>query len=144
VLAASYQTGYRLAMIWAGAGVFWIAARAEVSGLPAGTYQDAAWRIAYIAMALSMAVGMLTVLFSKEPAHVLLTPARGLREWLQVAVVAPFSEFVRRYRWHAVLLLALMAPTASATSSWASWPTRFMWTWVTPKKRWLPSPNCTA
>lgn len=108
VLAASYQTGYRLAMIWAGAGVFWIAARAEVSGLPAGSYQDAAWRIAYIAMALSMTVGMVTVLFSKEPAHLVLPPARGLREWLQVAVVAPFSEFVRRYRWHAVLLLALI------------------------------------
>ena len=28
-LAAAYQTGYRLAMIWAGAGVLWIAARAE-------------------------------------------------------------------------------------------------------------------
>ena len=108
VLAASYQTGYRLAMIWAGAGVFWIAARAEVSGLPAGTYQDAAWGIAYIAMALSMSVGMVTVLFSKEPPHTELPPAHNLREWLQVAVVAPFSEFVRRYRWHAVLLLALI------------------------------------
>jgi PAT family beta-lactamase induction signal transducer AmpG len=30
-LAATYQTGYRLAMIWAGAGVLWIAARAEVA-----------------------------------------------------------------------------------------------------------------
>ena len=108
VLAASYQTGYRLAMIWAGAGVFWIAARAEASGLPAGSYQDAAWRVAYVAMALSMAVGMLTVLFSKEPAHVELPPARGLREWLQVAVIAPFAEFISRYRWHAVLLLALI------------------------------------
>ena len=108
VLAASYQTGYRLAMIWAGAGVFWIAARAEASGLPAGSYQDAAWRVAYMAMALSMAVGMLTVLFSKEPAHVELPPARGLREWLQVAVFAPFAEFISRYRWHAVLLLALI------------------------------------
>ena len=108
VLAASYQTGYRLAMIWAGAGVFWIAARAEVGGLPAGTYQDAAWRVAYMAMALSMAVGMLTVLFSKEPALVALPPARGLREWLQVAVIAPFAEFINRYRWHAVLLLALI------------------------------------
>ena len=108
VLAASYQTGYRLAMIWAGAGVFWIAARAEVGGLPAGTYQDAAWGIAYIAMALSMSVGMVTVLFSKEPPHTELPPAHNLREWLQVAVVAPFSEFVRRYRWYAVLLLALI------------------------------------
>ena len=108
VLAASYQTGYRLAMIWAGAGVFWIAAKAETSGLPAGTYQDSAWAVAYVAMAVSMAVGMVTVLFSKEPAHVDLPPAHGLREWLQVAVIAPFAEFIRRYRWHAVLLLALI------------------------------------
>ena len=108
VLAASYQTGYRLAMIWAGAGVFWIAARAEVGGLPAGTYQDAAWGVAYTAMALSMVIGMVTVLFSKEPLAVEIPPAHGLREWLQVAVVAPFAEFIRRYRWHAVLLLALI------------------------------------
>ena len=108
VLAASYQTGYRLAMIWAGAGVFWIAAKAETSGLPAGTYQDQAWAVAYVAMALSMAVGMVTVLFSKEPAPVALPPAHNLREWLQVAVIEPFSEFIRRYRWHAVLLLALI------------------------------------
>ena len=108
VLAASYQTGYRLAMIWAGAGVFWIAAKAEVSGLPAGTYQDAAWGLAYTAMAVSMAVGMLTVMFSKEPASLDVAPAHSLREWLQVAVVAPFAEFIQRYRWHAVLLLALI------------------------------------
>jgi MFS transporter, PAT family, beta-lactamase induction signal transducer AmpG len=108
VLAASYQTGYRLAMIWAGAGVFWIAAKAETGGLPAGIYQDSAWAVAYVAMAVSMAVGMVTVLFSKEPAHVDLPPAHGLREWLQVAVIAPFSEFISRYRWHAVLLLALI------------------------------------
>jgi PAT family beta-lactamase induction signal transducer AmpG len=31
-LAAAYQTGYRLAMIWAGAGVLWIAARAAGPG----------------------------------------------------------------------------------------------------------------
>ena len=108
-LAASYQTGYRLAMIWAGAGVFWIAARAEVGGFPAGTYQDAAWGVAYTAMAFSMAVGMVTVLFSKEPVHTELATARSLREWLQVAVFEPFAEFIQRYRWHAVLLLALIA-----------------------------------
>ncbi|RYZ06221.1 MAG: AmpG family muropeptide MFS transporter, partial [Comamonadaceae bacterium] len=51
-LAATYQTGYRLAMIWAGAGVFWVAARAEVVG--AGTYQHEAWRTAYLVMAASM------------------------------------------------------------------------------------------
>ncbi|RZI71075.1 MAG: AmpG family muropeptide MFS transporter, partial [Variovorax sp.] len=64
-LAAAYQTGYRLAMIWAGAGVLWVAAWAEVSG--AGGYQNAAWRTAYLVMAASMAVGVLTVLLSPEP-----------------------------------------------------------------------------
>ena len=49
-LAAAYQTGYRLAMIWAGAGVLWIAARAEIAG--AATYQHAAWQTAYFVMAV--------------------------------------------------------------------------------------------
>ena len=34
-LAASYQTGYRLAMIWAGAGVLWIAAARRRPASPA-------------------------------------------------------------------------------------------------------------
>jgi len=51
-LAAAYQTGYRLAMIWAGAGVLWVAARAEVPGL--ASYQHAAWQTAYLVMAASM------------------------------------------------------------------------------------------
>ncbi|NDC61497.1 MAG: AmpG family muropeptide MFS transporter [Betaproteobacteria bacterium] len=108
MLAASYQTGYRLGMIWAGAGVLWIAAKAEVTGLPAGTYQDAAWGVAYVAMAVSMSVGLLTVLLSPEPAHLPLTPTHGLRQWLREAVIAPVAEFIQRYGWHAVLLLALI------------------------------------
>ena len=67
-LAAAYQTGYRLAMIWAGAGVLWIAAWAELAG--AAGYQDGAWKTAYLVMAASMAVGVLTVLLSPEPARV--------------------------------------------------------------------------
>ena len=187
-LAATYQTGYRLAMIWAGAGVLWIAARAEVAGAPA--YQHAAWRTAYLVMAASMLVGVLTVLFSREPKprdakaersqraqralayardglaftwpqallfaglaglmsamvraplgaigwpeavlHVLLlaTGAAGLwrgwgsertwrlpvaprfapaAAWLDMVVIQPFAEFLRRYGWHAVLILALIA-----------------------------------
>ena len=38
-LAATYQTGYRLAMIWAGAGVLWVAAR--VAGADETAYQHA-------------------------------------------------------------------------------------------------------
>lgn len=122
-LAATYQTGYRLAMIWAGAGVLWVAARFEVAPaaaavtgaaavaptLAGAAYQQAAWQMAYLVMAGSMAVGVLTVLLSPEPARVALPPARNAREWLQGALVAPFADFIGRYRWQAVLILALIA-----------------------------------
>ncbi|XAH24093.1 AmpG family muropeptide MFS transporter [Xylophilus sp. GW821-FHT01B05] len=106
-LAATYQTGYRLAMIWAGAGALWIAARAEVAGL-AG-YQPGAWRAAYFAMALSMAVGIVTVLCSPEPAPRALSKPRNAAEWLRGALIEPFADFIRRYRWQAALILALIA-----------------------------------
>ncbi len=106
-LAATYQTGYRLAMIWAGAGVLWIAARAEVAD--AAGYQQGAWQTAYLVMAASMLLGMTTVLVSPEPVHRLIAPARGAAEWLRGALVAPFADFVGRYRWQAVLILALIA-----------------------------------
>ncbi|MBL8356763.1 MAG: AmpG family muropeptide MFS transporter [Delftia acidovorans] len=106
-LAATYQTGYRLAMIWAGAGVLWLAARAEVAGT-AG-YQSGAWQVAYLAMAASMAVGMLTVLLSPEPVPRPLAPARNAAEWLHSALVEPFADFLGRYRWQALLVLGLIA-----------------------------------
>lgn len=106
-LAAAYQTGYRLAMIWAGAGVLWIAARAELAG--SAGYQHGAWRTAYLAMAVSMAVGVLTVLLSPEPIRRELPRPRSPGEWLRTALVEPFADFLRRYRWHAVLILALVA-----------------------------------
>jgi PAT family beta-lactamase induction signal transducer AmpG len=106
-LAATYQTGYRLAMIWAGAGVLWIAARAEVAN--AALYQHQAWQTAYLVMAASMLVGVVTVLLSPEPAHATLAPARNIAQWLQDALVAPFADFLGRYRWQAVLILGLIA-----------------------------------
>ncbi|TFZ06678.1 MFS transporter [Ramlibacter henchirensis] len=106
-LAAAYQTGYRLAMIWAGAGVFWIAARAEVPG--GVVYQHEAWRFAYLVMAGSMAVGILTVLFSPEPLRRELPPARDAAQWLRETLVEPFAEFLRRYGSQAVLVLSLIA-----------------------------------
>jgi len=112
-LAATYQTGYRLAMIWAGAGALWIAARAEVAvavgtaGAPA--YQHGAWQTAYLVMALSMLPGVLTVLFSNEPAPRVLAQPKNAAEWLRGALLEPFAEFLRRYRWQAALILALIA-----------------------------------
>ena len=115
-LAASYQTGYRLAMIWAGAGVLWIAARSEVApavsqavAQGAAAYQNGAWQAAYLAMAASMAVGVVTVLFSREPVPVVLPPAKNAAEWLKGAVVDPFADFLGRYGWQAAQILALIA-----------------------------------
>jgi PAT family beta-lactamase induction signal transducer AmpG len=106
-LAAAYQTGYRLAMIWAGAGVLWVAARAEIPGV--ASYQHAAWQSAYLVMAASMLLGMLTVLRSPEPAHREMPPSKNMGEWLQSALVEPFAEFLRRYGQQALLILALIA-----------------------------------
>ena len=106
-LAATYQTGYRLAMIWAGAGALWLAARAEVVDAPG--YQQAAWQLAYLIMAGSMVLGPLVVLTSPEPQARALPVARNAREWLQGALIEPFTEFIGRYRWQAVLILGLIA-----------------------------------
>jgi PAT family beta-lactamase induction signal transducer AmpG len=106
-LAASYQTGYRLAMIWAGAGVLWIAAWAQ--GEQTTGYAQSAWRAGYLVMALSMLPGMLVVLGSPEPVPAPFKPARNVAEWLKGAVLEPFADFWLRYRWQAVLLLALIA-----------------------------------
>jgi PAT family beta-lactamase induction signal transducer AmpG len=125
-LAAMYQTGYRLAMIWAGAGALWIAARATEG---ASGYQHAGWSTAYLAMAASTLLGMVTVLLSPEPApgagRATLEAERALAQqyatrgmspraarlaaWVQGAVIGPFADFVQRYKWHAALLLALIA-----------------------------------
>jgi len=106
-LAAAYQTGYRIAMIWAGAGVLWIAARAEVAQIT--NYQAQAWQTAYLVMAASMGVGVATVLFSREPAARVLAPSKNAADWLRGALVDPFADFIQRYRWQAALLLALIA-----------------------------------
>lgn len=108
-MAAAYQVGYRMAMIMASAGALWIAAAFDPSEK---TYEHVPWTIAYLCMSLGMLVGIVTVLFSREPSVVILPETarreRG-RSWFFVAVLSPVLDFVSRYRWHAVLLLALIA-----------------------------------
>ena len=75
----------------------------------ASGYQAHAWQTAYLVMAASMLLGVLTVLLSPEPAQRVVPPARDLSQWLQGALVEPFADFIRRYRWQAVLILSLIA-----------------------------------
>jgi MFS transporter, PAT family, beta-lactamase induction signal transducer AmpG len=104
-LAASYQTGYRLAMIWSGAGALWIAAHFSA----ADTYDSSSWQTAYFIMALSMLAGLITVLFSAEPAPIDRAPACSVKQWLTQTLIDPFSDFVSRYQWQAVIILGLIA-----------------------------------
>jgi PAT family beta-lactamase induction signal transducer AmpG len=104
-LAATYQTGYRLALIWSGAGVLWLAARVE-SG---PGYDASAWQFAYVVMACSIGIGVLTTLLSKEPARIELAKARNAKAWLHQTLIEPFSEFITRYGWHAIAILGLIA-----------------------------------
>ncbi len=105
-LAATYQTGYRLALIWAGAGALWLAARVEVN---ATSYDASAWQFAYLCMAASISVGILTTLFSKEPVRIELAKARNAKAWLHQTLIEPFAEFIYRYGWHAIAILSLIA-----------------------------------
>ena len=101
--AATYQMGYRIAMIWSGAGALAIAAGAEAAGLPA-------WKIAYGVMAASMSVGIIAVLVSPEPVRsVKPAPFVGLKAWFYDAAVRPFVEFFGRFGWWALAVLALIA-----------------------------------
>jgi PAT family beta-lactamase induction signal transducer AmpG len=99
-MAASYQTGYRLGIVAAGAGALIIA-------------QLQSWQAAYLAMAALMSVGLLTTLVIAEPEsrRVDAPPrewvgSRGWSTWVADAFIGPFVEFFRRNgRWAIVLLI---------------------------------------
>ena len=99
--AATYQTGYRLAMIWAGAGALAIAAFFETQfGTAVG------WRSAYLVMSASMLVGVVTVLLSPEPEQSRRVHAQtyaSKREWIFEAICKPFLDFFSRFGWGADL-----------------------------------------
>ncbi|MDA7747273.1 MFS transporter [Psychromonas sp.] len=125
-MADAYMTGYRLAMIMAGAGSLAIAAWFSDSE----AYQLSAWSISYFVMAACMGVGIITTFIAKEPNyqsehHQLLqqqqqelssrlstykvpTILARFMAWLDIAIIAPFSDFFSRYGKHALLILLLI------------------------------------
>jgi PAT family beta-lactamase induction signal transducer AmpG len=125
-MAATYQAGYRVAMILASAGVLWIAAAVDSS---AATYDYMPWRFAYLVMAGCMSVGIITTLTIREPivplntllsenekyAHQMIAnwhvSARleNMLVWLYGALIAPFRDFIVRHGKQALVILALIA-----------------------------------
>lgn len=108
-LAACYQTGYRIAMIWAGAGALWIASLNTSNAADINAYNPSGWRIAYLCMAASMLVGTVTVIFSREPAFAPKAASPNFKSWLASTLIAPFKDFCIRYKWRAFTILALIA-----------------------------------
>ncbi len=113
-LASTYVIGYRLAILMAGAGALYIA-------------DFVSWTAAYLAMAACVSVGMLAVLLSPEPSSPdrlniandplvvsfrAQTKMQGWRletgAWLIGSVVAPFKDFMQRFGWLALPVLALV------------------------------------
>jgi PAT family beta-lactamase induction signal transducer AmpG len=112
-MAATYQAGYRLAMILASAGVLWIAAALDISP---DEYSATSWQVAYYIMASCMLIGMVTTLIIREPevpvAQLAInqgSPEASISAWLDSAVIAPFRDFIMRYGYHALLILALIS-----------------------------------
>jgi len=115
-MAASYVLGYRVALLVAGAGAFYIA-------------DYASWQVAYYVMAATMLVGIVATLLIKEPEHKVsasveqveknLEEVAGLGSsstgflkllrWFIDAVVSPFVEFFARNGKTGLLILGLIA-----------------------------------
>ena len=114
-MAASYVFGYRVALLVAGAGAFYIAAAQT-------------WQYAYFTMACLMGVGIITTLVIAEPDHPVSAVAGDLENelgrklgltsndhaltrfaaWFTGAVVSPFVEFFRRNGLLALVILLLI------------------------------------
>lgn len=110
-LAAMYQSGYRLAMIWAGAGTLALAAFFS----PDAGYSPQGWSRAYLVMAASIGVGMLAVLVSSEPqvevdrdkkAHLF---SNGIKNGLTKMVWEPLADFFKRHGRLGLGILCLIA-----------------------------------
>ncbi|MFZ2313675.1 MAG: AmpG family muropeptide MFS transporter [Methylobacter sp.] len=109
-MAATYVLGYRIALLVAGAGAFYIA-------------DYSSWKLAYFVMATAMLVGLVTTICLKEPEHGCVNEVRleasgavtNQNIWRRLlanftgAVLSPFVEFFSRNGRFGLLILMLIA-----------------------------------
>ena len=114
--AATYQLGYRIAVLAAGAGALYIA-------------EFGSWPLAYQSMAALALVGIATTLIIREPEQRAVAgtaeregkiaefanrhaglppPMRDAMVFVYGAIVCPFVDFFARFGWHALVLLAFI------------------------------------
>lgn len=101
-MAASYQLGYRVALLAAGAGALLIGGMLS-------------YNTAYQVMAVLMGIGMVTVLFVAEPETdagqgvAQLSPVKEPVRWFSEAVIQPFAEFFHRNARNALIILLFIS-----------------------------------
>lgn len=109
-MAATYVLGYRIALLTAGAGAFYVA-------------DYAGWRAVYFVMAAAMTVGLITTMCISEPEHKYIGEAglldnvdvgrqalwRRLSSGFVAAVLSPFVDFFARNGRVGLLILMLIA-----------------------------------
>ncbi len=116
-MAATYQIGYRVAMLVASAGALFLA---DLFSSNSSGYDDTAWSVSYLIMAGLMLIGVITALLSPEPRvpstseeEIKLTnrasPLLRLKRWLVNAGIMPFVDFVKRYKRQAILILVMIS-----------------------------------
>ena len=115
-MAATYQIGYRIAMIVSSAGALFLASWLDTKP---DAYDASSWTQTYLIMAGLMFIGIATTLLSPEPnghetsvkheRQIHRPRIYRILDWLQEAVFMPFSDFFKRYRYRALVLLAMIA-----------------------------------
>ena len=93
-MAATYQLGYRMALLVAGGGALLLADAVN-------------WSITYVFLSSLTIIGIATVLVIDEPetSEVLAPPVGGIKDWVSIALVNPFVDFFSRNGRFALVVL---------------------------------------
>lgn len=95
--SAVFVLGYRLGLIFSGAGALWLA-------------EDMSWNSVYFFMSLGSVVGFVTSLVVKEPKFdfkysVINEKKQTIADFLKTSIIDPFKDFLLNKNWFLVLFL---------------------------------------
>ena len=90
---AIFVLGYRLGLIYSGAGALYIAALYD-------------WNIAYKIMSLGVLIGLFAILYTSEAVEYKYKKQKSnIKQFLKKSVVDPFKDFIKNKNWGWILIL---------------------------------------
>lgn len=95
--SAVFVLGYRLGLIFSGAGALWLA-------------DSFSWNSVYFFMSLGSVVGLVTCVIVKEANadfkySVIKEKKRNIKEFFKTSIIGPFKDFLQNKNWYFVLFL---------------------------------------